>query len=75
VTLKVPKKVKRKKTIKLSVGLKPKKSTDTLSYSCNKTNIAEVDSYGYLKAKKKGKVKVTVTASSGKSVTKTITVK
>lgn len=75
VKIKAPKTVKRKKTIKLSVSLKSAKSTDTLSFASNKPNVAEVDSYGYLKAKKKGKVKITVTASSGKTAVKTIKVK
>ena len=75
VKVKVPKTVKRKKTVKLTVSLKSAKSTDTLTFSSNKPNIAEIDAYGYLKAKKKGKVKITVTASSGKKAVKTIKVR
>ncbi|MCI8364332.1 MAG: leucine-rich repeat protein [Eubacterium sp.] len=75
VKIKAPKTVKRKKTVKLTVSLKSAKSTDTLSFASNKPNIAEIDAYGYLKAKKKGKVKITVTASSGKKAVKTIKVK
>lgn len=75
VKVKAPKTVKRKKTVKLTVSLKSAKSTDTLTFSSNKPNIAEIDAYGYLKAKKKGKVKITVTASSGKKAVKTIKVK
>lgn len=75
VKIKAPKTVKRKKTVKLTVSLKSAKSTDTLSFSSNKPNIAQIDAYGYLKAKKKGKVKITVTSSSGKKAVKTIKVK
>lgn len=75
VKIKAPKTVKRKKTIKISVSLKSAKSTDTLSFTSNKPKVAEIDAYGYLKAKKKGTVKITVTASSGKKATKTIKVK
>ncbi len=75
VKIKAPKTVKRKKTVKLTVSLKSAKSTDTLSFASNKPNVAEIDAYGYLKAKKKGKVKITVTASSGKKAVKTIKVK
>lgn len=75
VKVKAPRTVKRKKTVKLTVSLKSAKSTDTLSFESSKPKVAEVDAYGYLKAKKKGKVKITVTASSGKKAVKTIKVK
>ncbi len=75
VKVKCAKSMKRGKTIKLKVTLK-KKSTDTLSFSSNKSAIATVDAYGYVTAKnKKGKVKITVRTSSGKKATKTIKVK
>lgn len=75
VKIKGPKSVKRKKTVKISVALTSKKSTDTLTFAVNKPNLATIDAYGNLTAKKKGKVKVTVTASSGKKATKTIKIK
>lgn len=76
VKVKCAKSMKRGKTIKLKVTLNAKKSTDTLSFSTNKSAIATVDAYGYVTAKnKKGKVKITVRTSSGKKATKTIKVK
>ena len=67
--------VKRGKTIKLTAVLKVGSSTDTLSWSVDKTHLAHIDSYGYLTGVKKGKVKVTVTTSSGARKTKKIRVK
>lgn len=67
--------VKRGKTIKLTAVLKVGSSTDTLSWSVDKTQLARIDSYGYLTGLKKGKVKVTVTTSSGAKKTKKIRVK
>lgn len=75
VTLKAKKTMKRGKTIRVTVALKSAKSTDTLSFSSNKSAVAKVDAYGYVTGLKKGKVKITVTASSGKKATKTIKVK
>lgn len=75
VKVKGPSSIKRKQTKKLTVSLTKAKSTDTISFSSNKPNIATVDMYGYVTAKKKGKVKITVTASSGKKAVKTIKIK
>lgn len=75
VKAKAKKTVKRKKTIRVTATLNPKKSTDALTFSSNKPAIATVDAFGYVTGKKKGKVKITVTASSGKKATKTIKVK
>lgn len=76
VKVKCAKSMKKGKTIRLKVTLKKKNSTDTLSFSSNKSAVATVDAYGYVTAKNaKGKVKITVTASSGKKATKTIKVK
>ena len=60
---------------RLTVSLKPAKSTDSITYSCNKTAVAKVDEYGYVTGLKKGTVKITVTASSGKKATKKIKIK
>lgn len=67
--------IKVGKTVKLKYSITPTATTNTLSYSVNKPNIAEIDEYGYITGLKKGKVKVTVTASNGKKKTKTIKVK
>ena len=67
--------VKRGKTIKLTAVLKVGSSTDTLSWSVDKSQIARIDSYGYLTGLKKGKVKVTVSTSTGAKKTKKIRVK
>ncbi len=75
VVLKAPKTIKRGKTARLTVSLKPAKSTDSITYSCNKTAVAKVDEYGYVTGLKKGTVKITVTASSGKKATKKIKIK
>ncbi len=63
---------KEKKIKKIKSGCS---STDTLSWSVDKTHLARIDSYGYLTGVKKGKVKVTVTTSSGARKTKKIRVK
>lgn len=75
VVLKAPKTIKRGQTVRLTVSLKPAKSTDSITYSCNKTAVAKVDEYGYVTGLKKGTVKITVTASSGKKATKKIKIK
>lgn len=67
--------IKVGQTVKLKYTVTAATTTNTLSYSVNKPNIAEIDEYGYITGLKKGKVKVTVTASNGKKKTKTIKVK
>lgn len=75
VRLKAPKKIKRGRTVRITPTLIKKKSTDTVSFSSSKPQVAEVDKYGYVTALKKGKVKITVTASSGKKAVKKIKIK
>ncbi|MBR4758839.1 MAG: Ig-like domain-containing protein, partial [Lachnospiraceae bacterium] len=69
------KSIKVGKTVRLKMTLTSAKSTDTLTYSVDKPEIATIDQFGYLKGVKKGKVKVTIKASSGATITKTVKVK
>ena len=59
----------------LKASVKPKQSTDFLTWSSSNKKIAKVDKYGQVTALKKGKIKITVKASSRKKAFCTITVK
>lgn len=67
--------IKRGKKLTLKAAVKPKQSTDFLTWSSSNKKIAKVDKYGQVTALKKGKIKITVKASSGKKATCSITVK
>lgn len=58
----------------LTAELSPEDNTDTLTWSVDKPEIAEVDENGVVTAYAAGKVKVTATTGSGKKATCTVTV-
>ena len=67
--------IKVGKTVRLKYTVTAATTTNSVTYSVNKPDIAEIDEFGYITGLKKGKVKVTVTMSNGKKKTKTIKVK
>ena len=60
--------------LQLAVTLTPANSTDTLTWSVDKPDIATVDENGVVTAHSAGKAKVTVMTESGKKATCTVTV-
>ena len=67
--------IKVGKTVRLKYTVTSATTTNSVTYSVNKPEIATIDEFGYITGLKKGKVKVTVTMSNGKQKTKTIKVK
>ena len=63
------------KIYSLKATLKPANSTDTVRWKSSNKKVASVDSYGRIKAKKKGKTTVTVITKSGKKASCKVTVK
>lgn len=67
--------LKKGKIYSLKATLKPANSTDTVRWKSSNKKVASVDSYGCIKAKKKGKTTVTVITKSGKKASCKVTVK
>ena len=67
--------LKKGKSYYLKASLKPANSTDTVKWKSSDKKVASVDSYGCIKAKKKGKTTVTVITKSGKKASCKVTVK
>ena len=67
--------LKKGKVYSLKATLKPANSTDTVKWKSSDKKVASVDSYGRIKAKKKGKTTVTVITKSGKKASCKVTVK